>query len=102
MLEQALIEKVQRERLNPIEQATAFQRLIDECNLTQDEVAQKIGKERTTVTNIIRLLKLPKSIQDSVQKGEISTGHARALLAVDDAAVQNQICKKISPRRNNL
>ncbi len=95
MLELALIENVQRERLNPIEQATAFQRLIDECNLTQDEVAQKIGKERTTVTNIIRLLKLPKSIQDSVQKGEISTGHARALLAVDDAAVQNQICKKI-------
>ncbi len=95
MLELALIENVQRERLNPIEQATAFQRLIDECNLTQDEVAQKIGKERTTVTNIIRLLKLPESIQDSVQKGEISTGHARALLAVDDAAVQNQICKKI-------
>lgn len=95
MLEMALIENVQRERLNPIEQATAFQRLIDECNLTQDEVAQKIGKERTTVTNIIRLLKLPESIQDSVQKGEISTGHARALLAVDDVAVQNQICKKI-------
>lgn len=95
MLELALIENVQRERLNPIEQATAFQRLIDECNLTQDEVAQKIGKERTTVTNIIRLLKLPKSIQDSVQKGEISTGHARALLAVDDAALQNQLCKKI-------
>ena len=75
MLEFALIENVQREKLNPIEQAQAFQRLITECNLTQDEVAQKISKDRSTITNLLRLLKLPKQIQDSIKTGEISVGH---------------------------
>lgn len=95
MLELAIIENVQREHLNPIEQAVAYQRLIEECKLTQDEVAQKIGKERSTVTNIIRLLKLPKNIQTSVQANEISMGHARALLAVENPRAQKAIWTKI-------
>ena len=95
MLELAIIENVQRERLNPIEQAKAFARLIEECNLTQDEVAQKIGKDRTTITNIIRLLKLPESIQESVKQGQLSMGHARALLAIDNEEIQKSACKKI-------
>jgi len=96
MLELALIENVQRERLNPIELAMAFQRLMDECNLTQDEVAQKIGKDRTTIANMVRLLKLPMTIQESVKQGEISMGHARALLSLEDRDVQDRIWKKIN------
>ncbi len=95
MLELAIIENVQREHLNPIEQAVAYQRLIDECKLTQDEVAKKIGKERSTITNIIRLLKLPKNIQASVQSNEITMGHARALLAVENTRTQKNIWNKI-------
>ncbi|MCB0283266.1 MAG: ParB/RepB/Spo0J family partition protein [Calditrichaeota bacterium] len=95
MLELAIIENVQREHLNPIEQAQAYQRLIDECNLTQDDVAQKIGKDRSTITNIIRLLKLPDVIQDSVRKAEISMGHARSLLAVSNEKLQKALWKKI-------
>lgn len=100
MLELAIIENVQRERLNPIEQAQAFQRLVDECNLTQDEVAQKIGKDRTTITNFLRLLKLPADIQDSVRKHELTMGHARTLLAIDDIETQRQVWKKVI--KNNL
>ena len=88
MLEMAIIENVQRERLNPIEQALAFQRLISECKLTQDDVAQKIGKDRTTVTNLLRLLKLPEEIQKTVKSGEISVGHARTLVSVEDKEEQ--------------
>lgn len=94
MLELAIIENVQREKLNPIEQAVAFQRLIDECSLTQEDVARKIGKDRTTITNMLRLLRLPGNIQKSVQQEEISMGHARALLAVDDPDGQQEIWKK--------
>jgi ParB family chromosome partitioning protein len=100
MLELAIIENVQREKLNPIEEALAYQRLIDECNLTQDEVAQKIGKDRSTITNIIRLLKLPDEIKDSLKDGGISMGHARALLSVDDTSAQKYLWKKIL--KNNL
>lgn len=95
MLELAIIENVQRERLNPIEQAQAYQRLIEECKLTQDEVAKKIGKERSTITNIIRLLKLPSSIQDSVRKSQISMGHARSLLAITNDKNQKAVWKRI-------
>jgi len=95
MLELAIIENVQREHLNPIEQAQAYQRLIDECNLTQDDIAQKIGKDRSTITNIIRLLKLPLIIQNSVRSNEISMGHARSLLAINNEKVQKSLCKKI-------
>jgi len=95
MLELAIIENVQREKLNPIEQAIAYQRLIDECSLTQEEVAHKIGKERTTITNILRLLKLPEKIQESVKHEEITMGHARALLSVEDVESQHAVWQKI-------
>jgi ParB family chromosome partitioning protein len=95
MLELALVENVQRERLNPIEQASAFERLIAECKLTQDDVARKIGKDRTTITNTLRLLKLPKSIQQNLENGEISVGHARALITLEDENYQKQLCQKI-------
>lgn len=94
MLEIALIENVQREYLNPIETALGYQRLITECRLTQEEVAKKIGKDRTTITNFLRLLKLPKIIQDSLQRGEIMVGHARALLALPDEKTMIQLWKK--------
>lgn len=95
MLELAIIENVQREHLNSIEQAIAYQRLITECKLTQDDVAKKIGKERSTITNIIRLLKLPAIIQDSVRKNEISMGHARSLLAISNDKSQRTVWKQI-------
>ena len=95
MLELALVENVQREKLNAIEQASAFQRLIDECNLTQDEIAQKIGKERSTITNLLRLLRLPGNIQESVEKGEISVGHARTLLALESKEEQVSLWQKL-------
>jgi ParB family chromosome partitioning protein len=95
MLELALIENVQREKLNPIEQANAFQRLISECNLTQDEVAQKIGKDRSTITNLIRLLRLPREIQESVEMNEISVGHARTLISVEEPDLQRLLWRKV-------
>jgi ParB family chromosome partitioning protein len=95
MLELAIVENVQRERLNPIEQANAYQRLLKECNLTQDEIAQKIGKDRSTITNMLRLLRLPRQIQKSVENGEISVGHARTLLALEATELQIQLWKKI-------
>jgi ParB family chromosome partitioning protein len=98
MLELALIENLQREHLNPIEIAISYKRLIDECRYTQEEVSQKIGKDRTTITNFLRLLKLPEPIQAAVRKGEISSGHARALVAIDDAALQLEIFRKVTRR----
>lgn len=82
MLEIALIENVQRENLNPIEVAAGYNRLIEECNLTQEQVAQKVGKDRSTIANLIRLLRLPERIQDSLRNKEISMGHAKALLSL--------------------
>jgi ParB family transcriptional regulator, chromosome partitioning protein len=84
MLELAIIENVQRENLNPIEVANGYQRLIEECKLTQEEVATKVGKDRTSVTNFLRLLKLHEKIQESLRVKDISMGHARALLGVTD------------------
>ncbi|HOJ36948.1 MAG TPA: ParB/RepB/Spo0J family partition protein [Ignavibacteriales bacterium] len=95
MLALALIENLQREKLNIIEVAHAYQRLIDECNLTQEQVAEKVGKERSTITNTIRLLKLPKAIQDSLAKEEITPGHARALLSLENTAQQLDVFEKI-------
>jgi ParB family chromosome partitioning protein len=95
MLELALIENLQREHLNPIEIAISYKRLIDECRYTQEEVSQKIGKDRTTITNFLRLLKLPEPIQAAVRKGDISSGHARALVAIEDADRQMEIFTKI-------
>ncbi len=94
MLEMALIENVQREHLNPIDLANGYQRLIDELKLTQEEIAEKIGKDRATVANMIRLLKLPDKIQDSLKKGEIREGHARAMLGLIDISQQIELWKK--------
>lgn len=84
MLELALIENVQRENLNPIEIALGYQRLIRECALTQEQVAERVGKDRSTVTNLLRLLRLPDPIQNSLRNGEITMGHARALLTIQE------------------
>jgi ParB family chromosome partitioning protein len=100
MLAMALIENIQRERLNPIEIGTSYKRLIDECHLTQEEIAQRIGKDRSTVANSIRLLKLPQEIQDALVKEEISMGHARSLINLNDSHYQLQILKMI--KDNNL
>lgn len=84
----ALVENVQREELNPVEKAESYRRLIDEFIFTQEEVAQAVGKDRATIANLLRLLKLPKEIQKAVFQGELSEGHARALLAVTDPNAQ--------------
>ncbi len=95
MLELALIENIQREHLNPMEIAIGYQRLIQECRCTQEDIAKRIGKDRTTVTNFIRLLKLPKEIQESLRKNEITMGHARALINVPSERLQLVIWRKI-------
>lgn len=95
MLELALIENVQRENLNPIEVAHGYQRLIEECNYTQEEVSKRVGKERSTVTNFLRLLKLPENIQEAVRKKDISMGHARAILALEDAEKMTKAGKEV-------
>ncbi len=95
MLELALVENLQREHLNPIEIAISYQRLIDECDLTQELVAQKIGKDRTTVTNFLRLLKLPEKIQVSLRHEEITMGHARALLSLPSEPSQLKLWHRI-------
>ena len=91
----ALVENVQREQLNPIEIALGYQRLIEECELTQEVVAQRVGKNRTTVTNMLRLLNLPPFIQSALQKNQISIGHARALITIENLRYQEQILNKI-------
>jgi ParB family chromosome partitioning protein len=83
MLEIALIENLQRDDLNPIETAFGFRRLMEECGLTQEQVALKVGKNRSTVTNFLRLIKLPEDIQQALRENKISMGHARALLSFD-------------------
>jgi ParB family chromosome partitioning protein len=88
MLEMALVENIQREDLNAIEVALSYSRLIEECSLTQDELSQKVAKSRSSITNHLRLLKLPAEIQASVRDNSISMGHARALVSVGDEAIQ--------------
>lgn len=95
MLEMALIENIQREDLNAIEISLSYKRLLDECGLKQEELGDRVGKKRSTINNYLRLLKLPESIQAAIQKGEISMGHARALINVEDPEVQNYICKRV-------
>lgn len=84
MLEMALVENIQREDLDPIEVALSYKRLIDECNLTQEALSEKVGKQRSTVTNFLRLLKLPAPIQKSLRDREITMGHAKALINIDN------------------
>lgn len=91
MLEMAIVENVQREALNPIEVALGYQRLIEECGLKQEEVATKVGKNRTTVTNFLRLLRLPPRVQAALRDATLSAGHARALVNLDDAEAQVRI-----------
>src|SRR5690606_12661396 len=100
MLALALIENIQREKLNPIEIGSAYKRLMDECHLTQEQIAEKVGKDRTTVANTIRLLKLPKELQDSLIKEEITSGHARALINLPSEELQIEALRRI--RENNL
>ncbi len=95
MLEMALIENIQRENLNPIEISLSYQRLISECNLKQEELGDRVGKNRTTVTNYLRLLKLPPDIQIALRDNRISMGHARAIINIDDSSSQLFIFKKI-------
>ena len=94
-LEIALVENIQREDLNPVEQANAFKRLIEEFNLTQQELAEATGKSRTLVTNTIRLLKLNPEIQKNISEGKISFGHAKLLLSIEDEEVQKAVCERI-------
>ncbi len=95
MLEMALVENIQREDLNSIEVAISYQRLIDECSLTQDQLSQKISKSRSSITNHIRLLKLPADIQAGVRDNLISMGHARALVSAGEEPIQLAIFNKI-------
>ena len=88
MLEMALVENVQREELNPIEVALGYKRLLEECGLTQEQVAEKVSKSRTTVTNFLRLLRLPPRIQAALRDKTVSMGHARALIAIEDEEAQ--------------
>ena len=94
-LEIALVENIQREDLNPVEQANAFKRLIDEFKLTQQELAEATGKSRALVTNTIRLLKLNPEIQKNISEGKISFGHAKLLLSIEDEEVQRAVCDRI-------
>ena len=98
VLEIALIENIQREDLNAIEEATAYRRLADEFHLTQDAIAAAVGKDRSTVANMLRLLKLPDELQHEVSSGRLSMGHARALLALDGENAQRQLGRDIIAR----
>jgi len=95
LIELSLIENIQRETLNPIEIALGFKRLIEECNLTLDDISKKTGKDKSTISNFIRLLKLPEEIQRSLIKNEITPGHARALINIEDRNEQLNLWKKI-------
>jgi len=94
-LEVSLIENLQREELNPLEIANAYQRLIQELDMTQQDVADKVGKDRTSVTNYLRLLKLPAEIQEKLASNKISMGHARALLALENADLQVSLTRQV-------
>ena len=95
MLEMALIENIHREGLNAIEVALSYQRLLEECQLTQEQLSEKVGKDRSTVTNFLRLLKLPPEIQVALRDGFISMGHARALINIGDTTKQLLILKRV-------
>ena len=92
MLEMAIVENIQRENLDPIEVALSYQRLIEECNLTQEQMAVRVGKRRTSVTNHLRLLKLPAKIQHDLKVGLLSVGHAKVLLGIEDKKLQEYLC----------
>lgn len=95
LLEMALVENIQREDLHAIEVAISFQRLIEECNLTHEDLGQRLGKNRSTITNYVRLLQLPADMQLAVRHKTISMGHARALIAIDDPKWQQRVFERI-------
>jgi ParB family chromosome partitioning protein len=94
MLEMALVENVQREELNPVEVALGYQRLMEECGLTQEEVSEKVSKSRATVSNFLRLLRLPPRVQAALRDKEVAMGHARALIAIDDEDAQVKLLEE--------
>ena len=98
--ERALVENLQRADLGPLEEAAAFQRLIDEFGLTQDQVAERIGKDRSTVANAIRLLKLPPPVRQLVEDERLSMGHARALLGLDEPAAIERAARQVVDKRS--
>ena len=98
VLELSLIENLQREDLNPIEEAEAYRRLIEEFGLNQEELGTRLGKERSTVTNILRLLKLPPEVREQLVKNRISSGHARAILSIENKERQKELCALIVQR----
>ena len=95
LLEMALVENIQREDLDAIEVALSYQRLVEECNLTQENLADRVGKKRATISNYLRLLKLPAEIQLGIRNAQLTMGHARALITIDDHHSQLKIFKKI-------
>jgi len=98
LLELALIENLQREGLNPVDEALAYQRLATEFSLTQDQIAAAVGKDRSSVANFMRLLKLPEEVRGDLASGTLSTGHARALLSLADAAAQRNAAREVISR----
>jgi ParB family chromosome partitioning protein len=97
-LEMALIENIQRENLNPIEEAKAYQRLVDEFQLRQEDIATRVGKDRATVANVLRLLKLPEEVRGNIASGELAMGHARAILGINGEAEQRQMAREVISR----
>jgi ParB family chromosome partitioning protein len=95
VLEMSLIENIQREDLNPIEEASAYKNLLEKLNITQEEMARRVGKDRTSITNALRLLRLPIEVQKLVEEEKISMGHARALLSLDSIETQNMLALEI-------
>jgi ParB family chromosome partitioning protein len=98
LLEWALIENIQREDLNVIEEARAYKRLGDEFGLTQEDIARAVGRDRSTVANIVRLLKLPQEVREDVLAGRLSMGHARAILALDSETEQRNLARDVVAR----
>jgi ParB family chromosome partitioning protein len=102
MLEMALIENIHRENLNAIEVAISYQRLIDECSLTQEQLSEQVGKSRSSITNFLRLLKLPPEVQIALRDGHITMGHARAIITIENAEEQLVILQKIIDNELNV
>jgi ParB family transcriptional regulator, chromosome partitioning protein len=102
VLQVALIENIQREDLNPIEEAYAYHQLHEEFSLTQEEISKRVGKERSTVANFLRLIKLPDPVKKLLASGQLSMGHARAILAVDSARKQEQLAERVVKRNLNV
>lgn len=98
VLQMALVENIQREDLSPIEIAISYQRLMEECNLTQEQLSDRVGKKRSTISNYTRLLKLPPEVQNSLKAKTLSMGHARVIAGVEDLLLQTQLYKEIQTK----